>query len=67
MINIKTQEMKEKSINTVTPSIDLLNTSHVRFTKVPLKKNIEAHIYDNCLAVDVFKKMQKILLGLNFP
>ncbi len=59
--------MKEKSINLATPSINLPDASHVRFTKVPLKKNTEAHIYDNCLPANVFKEMQKILLGLNFP
>ena len=59
--------MKAKSINLATPSINLQDASHVRFTKVHLKKNTEAHIYDNCLPANVFKEMQKILLGLNFP
>ena len=51
--------MKAKSINLATPSINLPDASHVRFTKVPLKKNTEAHIYDNCLPANVFKEMQK--------
>jgi|TARA_R100001530_G_scaffold98012_1_gene68140 hypothetical protein len=38
-----------------------------RFTEVPLKKNLKAYIYDNCLPVDVFKGIQKTLLGLDFP
>jgi len=37
-----------------------------RFTEVPLKKNLKAYIYDNCLPVDVFKGIQKTLLGPNF-
>ena len=59
--------MKEKSTNLTIPHVNLPDASHVRFTKVSLKKNTEAHIYDNCLPANVFKEMQEILLGLNFP
>jgi len=59
--------MKEKSTNLTIPHVNLPDASHVRFTKVSLKKNTEAHIYDNCLPANVFKEMQDILLGLNFP
>jgi len=38
-----------------------------RFKEIPLKKNLKVHVYDNCLPMDVFKGIQKILLGLDFP
>ena len=38
-----------------------------RFTEVPLKNNLKAHVYDNCLPIPVFKEIQRKLLGLHFP
>ena len=38
-----------------------------RLTEIPLKNNLKIHVYDNCLPFPVFKRMQEILLGLNFP
>ena len=38
-----------------------------RLTEISLKNNLKVHVYDNCLPIPVFKRMQETLLGLHFP